>query len=351
MPDIKDMLLADETLFKSQEVFDPNYMPEEFSFRDSQIKELTYCLKPGMRNSRPLNSFIFGNPATGKTTAVRILFDELQKTTDKIIPVHINCQIYPTHYKIASEIHRKLFGFVPPETGVPLTRLYDKIFDKVRKDKKILVVALDDINHLFLSGQANDVLYSILRAYETYADVKTAVWAISTDNCLYKIENKVRSIFHPQEVMFHDYKKDEINEILQRRADVGFYPDVLNKKLLMRVVDACIDVRHGIELMKHAATFAEANASKKITDEHIEKAMKNMPSGVQTVNSDESILIDLIKKHTPIESGVLFEKLEEHTDFSYTKFYRLLQKLKARNLIQIEAIKKRRGKSSVIRVK
>lgn len=352
MRQIKDILLAEETLFKNHEVFDPDYLPEHFSFRDAQIKELTYCLKPGMRNARPLNSFIFGVPATGKTTAVKILFQELEKATSKIVPVHINCQLYPTQYKIISEIHRKLFGFVPPETGVPLAGVYDKIFSKLKKDKKVLVVALDDVNHLFLSGHANDIIYSILRAHEAYGDVTTSVWAIGTDNFLYKLENKVRSIFQPQEILFQEYAKNEVHAILSRRSDMGFYSNVINKKLVEKIAASCVDLRHGIELLKQSAIFAEADACRKIEDAHVEKALKKMPGQTGRTPHDESaVLLDVIKKHAPVESGRLFKILEDYSDFSYTKFYRMLQKLKEANLLIIKPVSKKRGRSSLICLK
>lgn len=109
-----------------------------------------------------------GSPATGKTTAVRKVFELVEKTTEKVVCVYINCQLHTTRFGIFSQIHKKLFGHAPPETGVPFARIYDKIMKKLQNDEKSLVIAFDDINYLFQSKNANKVVYDVLRAYEEY---------------------------------------------------------------------------------------------------------------------------------------------------------------------------------------
>ena len=73
----RDILLAEETLFRDDTIFNPDHIPDQFRFRDGQIKEMSYALKPALREGRPGNAFLIGPPATGKTTAVRLVFDEL----------------------------------------------------------------------------------------------------------------------------------------------------------------------------------------------------------------------------------------------------------------------------------
>ena len=80
----KDLLMWDETLFRDPEVFEFDYVPGQFQFRENQMRELAFQIRPGMRGGRPLNSICKGLPGTGKTTSVRKLFSEIGETTKKL---------------------------------------------------------------------------------------------------------------------------------------------------------------------------------------------------------------------------------------------------------------------------
>lgn len=90
-----------------------------------------------------------------------------------------------------------------PETGVPFSRIYQSIMQYLAKENKALVVALDDVNYLFYSKNANKVLYDILRAHEVFDGVRTGVFAILSDiEFRYVLDKNVNSVFIPQEIVF-----------------------------------------------------------------------------------------------------------------------------------------------------
>ena len=71
----------------------------------------------------------------------------------------------------------------------------------LQKNQKSLVIALDDVNYLFQSNTANKVFYDILRAYEEYPGVKTAIFAILSDlEFKYAFDKNVNTVFIPQEI-------------------------------------------------------------------------------------------------------------------------------------------------------
>ena len=119
----KNMLMWDETLFRDPEVFEIDYIPEQFNHRDAQIRELAFQVKPGLRGGRPLNTICRGPPGTGKTTSVKKIFAEIEDATQRLIPVHVNCQIDNTRYAIFSQIYRRVIGHLPPSTGHHSNRL------------------------------------------------------------------------------------------------------------------------------------------------------------------------------------------------------------------------------------
>ena len=144
----KNLLMWDETLFRDPEVFEIDYVPEQFNFRDSQMRELAFQIRPGMRGGRPLNTICRGLPGTGKTTSVRRLFGEIEENTKKLVPIHVNCQIDNTKFAIFSQIYRKLSGHLPPASGTSFKQVFDAIARILQKEGQVLLVALDDANYL-----------------------------------------------------------------------------------------------------------------------------------------------------------------------------------------------------------
>ncbi len=342
-------------------MFDPDYVPEEYIHREPQMQSIARCIKPGLRGERPLNALIHGPPATGKTTAIRKLFEELDDIPEatRIARVHINCQITATKFGIFSLIHKAVVGHLPPETGVPFSRVYEAIFRKLRREGKVLLVVLDDMDHLFHDRHANEVLYDILRAHEVFPGAKTAIFSIvSSTEFLYKLADRVRSMFRPQEIHFPPYSAGEMYDILKRRAELGFFPGVINDELVEKIASYAYehgDLRLGIELLKASAHIAESHASRKITEEHVEEAYVKSRSAtlrslVEAVSEEERLLLKLIcKAERGITSGRLYERFARETKLSYTKFYRILGKLEELRLIDTKVAKSEgRGRSREI---
>jgi len=49
------MLLSDQALFRDRDVFDPDHVPDTFQYRDGQLREMAYAIKPALFGSRPHN--------------------------------------------------------------------------------------------------------------------------------------------------------------------------------------------------------------------------------------------------------------------------------------------------------
>ncbi len=67
----------DETLFKNESVFDSDYLPDTLLHRESQLAALAANLRPALRNSTPIHTLLFGPPATGKTSVMKTLLNEI----------------------------------------------------------------------------------------------------------------------------------------------------------------------------------------------------------------------------------------------------------------------------------
>ncbi len=341
---IKDMLMHDETLFTDHRAFDPDYIPKNFNHRDSQLEAIAMCIKPALGGARAVNSLIYGPPATGKTTAINKLKEDLAEVPqgEKVVVVHINCQIHTSKFSIFSQIHNAVLGHTPPETGVPFKKVYEAIFKKSMKEGKSLIVVLDDMNYLFYDRHANEILYDILRAHEVFSDAKTAVFSIVSDvEFSYKIEERVRSVFRPQEIFFSPYKAKEIFNILKERVREGFQAGVIDDGLVSKIADHAFsngDLRLGIETLRRSAFAAENDASRKIESKHVKRAIADSGSTafketLESLNSDETRLLRSIATTGKKNSGELYELFKKETGLSYTKFYRMLDKFESIRLI------------------
>ncbi|MBO7691393.1 MAG: ORC1-type DNA replication protein [Methanobrevibacter sp.] len=340
---IEDILMGDETLFQNINAFNPDYMPENFNFRDSQMEGMAMCIRPAIQGGRPTNSVIMGSCATGKTTALKKVFELVEHTTDKVVCCYINCQLHTTRFGIFSQIHKKLFGHQPPETGVPFSRVYEKVMNKLAADNKALVVAFDDVNYLFQTQHANKIFYDILRAYEEFEGVRTGIFAIISDlEFRYALDKNVNTVFIPQDITFQPYTYSEIFSILQDRARAGFYHGVISDEIIEEIANHTLevgDLRVGIDLLRVCGNIAEANASRSITLEHVEEAVSKQGSInlMETINSlndiERTLLRAVVDSDEILTAGDLSKQFKEEAGVSYATFNRTLEKLEFLRLV------------------
>ena len=347
--DNEDILLWEETIFKNEVMFEIDYIPESFMHRESQMQSLQFNIRPAFRGTRPVNTLCIGPPATGKTTAVLKLFEEVEKHTSKVIPAYINCQITSTRHTIFSQIYKRVFGHSPPASGISFKKIFEDIAKRLLDEEIVLVVALDDINYLFYENEVNNVLYSILRAHETYPGVKFGVIGILSDLKLnYSFDPRVNSVFLPEEIHFPLYSRSEICEILNNRIICGFYPNVVSEEILEDIVDKVEnagDLRIGIDLLRRAGLNAERRSSKKISLDDVSKAyekshMVHLSYAISSLKKEERALLEIIARNDESKpkskAGDLYKSFKEKTNLSYTTFHEMLNKLDTVRLINID---------------
>ncbi len=357
---IEDILLHDETIFKNINAFDPDYLPENYKYRDSQMEALAICIRPALKKGRPVNAVVLGSCATGKTTAIKKIFEMVERNSEKVVCCYINCQLNTTRFGIFSQIYHRIFGHYPPETGVPFSRIYQKIMQHMVAENKALIVALDDVNYLFHSKNANKIFYDILRAHEAFPGARTGVFAILSDiEFRFALDKNVNSIFIPQEIIFQPYNREELFSILKERTKMGFYPEVISDAILEEIVEKTLesgDLRVGIDLLRVSGNLAESEASRTIDEQHLNEALKrtgpvSLSHTLNSLSEIENSLLELIVnfKDENLTAGSLYELFQQKTNASYSSFNRTLDKLEFLRLIDTKFTGKgMRGNSRLI---
>lgn len=347
----KDLLMWDETLFRDPEVLELDYVPEQFHYREDQIRELAFQIRPGLRGGRPLNTICRGLPGTGKTTCVRKLFGEIGETTKKLIPVYVNCQIDNTKFAIFSQIYRRLSGHLPPASGTSFKQVFDAIARLLQKEEAVLLLALDDANYLLYENELNKVLYTLLRSHEAYPGTRIGVIVIISDldvDLSREVDARVASVFRPTDIYFPPYSETEVRSIIQERVLQGFYPGVVTGAMLDLVIAQTMksgDLRVGIDLLKRAGLSAEKHARRVIEQEDICGAYSvskylHLAYSLKTLKEDEKQLLRTLASRSAGEedmnAGEVYKAVKDAMGIGYTRFYEIIRKFDAMRLVNLQ---------------
>jgi len=358
----RDLLMWDETLFRDPEVFEIDYVPEQFNHRETQMRELAFQIKPGLRGGRPLNTICRGLPGTGKTTSVRKLLAQIEESTRKLIPVYINCQIDNTKFAIFAQIYQKLSGHLPPASGTSFKQVFDAVARILQKEETVLLVVLDDANYLLYENEINRVLYALLRAHEAYPGTRIGVITIISDlsvDLSREVDPRVASVFRPTEIYFPPYSAEEIKHILTERVLTGLYPGVLPDTMLDLVIEQTMksgDLRVGIDLLKRATLNAEKDARRRIEEEDVCRAYQiskylHLIFTLRTLKTEEKNLLRTIAVMSlageEMNAGEVHSRAKQEEKLGYTRFYEIVKKLDAMRLINLD-YREGRGRTRVI---
>ena len=343
--------MGGQNLFKDPEIFDTNYIPEQFSFRDEQMRELAFSIRPAMKGSRPFNSMIWGLPGTGKTTSVRKLFSDIEEATKHILPIYINCKNDRTRFSIFATIFDRIFGHYPPTSGIAFRRIYNEIGNYLEKTRRVAVVCLDDANFMVYEDHLNDTLYSLLRIYEEFPCAKLGVIMTVSNmdpDFMEKLDPAVLSVFRPGNIYFPPYGHEEIRKILSQRVKQGLYRDVISEDILDMIMEKTVasgDVRVGLELIRRSVENAERAARKETLKEDVIDSAScfgvrdvHLRDAVLALSADEKNLLRVIAGETRrnaggLTSGNLYKSVKTRFPVSYTAYYKRLEKFESLRII------------------
>jgi cell division control protein 6 len=342
----KDILSNEESLFTDEIALDFDYIPAVIKFREEQQAYIATCIKPLFHNRNGKNLLIMGKPGIGKTLSVKKVLEELEKETDEIIPISINCWKKDTFHKIMIEICSQIghkWGF---------NKKTDEVFKEVSKilNRKKVVICFDEIDKL----KEDQVLYSILEDI----DKKTIILITNEINFLSKLDSRIKSRLMIDVLEFKPYNFDETKGILEYRKNFAFVNGVWDENgfnLIAEKTYELKDIRTGLFLLRESGNIAESEASRKILLKHAERAVEKLKDykikDSDNIGDEEKWILDFVKRNPGKSSIKIFEEYKKKYDKSLRNFQRKVKNLaEMGNLSVSEKISEKGGKVYVLDV-
>lgn len=274
--------LKKDHLFTNKKVLQSTYTPDKIPHREKQMDEIAKILAPSLKSEKPSNLFIYGKTGTGKTCVVKYVTKQMQEVAEnnklKLKILYINCKaqrVADTEYRLVAQLIRELGGEIPT-TGLPTKDVYDSFLSMIEQEKFLLVLILDEIDHL-VKKIGDEVLYTLTSLNAEVHKSEIAIIGISNDlNFMNYLDARVKSRLAEEEILFPPYNAMELQSILKQRAKISFKEDCLEEGLIEKCAAYAArehgDARRALELLRVAGELAEREGNKKITIKHLDTA-------------------------------------------------------------------------------
>ncbi len=341
----KDILSANESLFKNDLALDYNFIPKLIPYREAQQKYVANCIKPLLQQRNGKNIFIHGKPGIGKTVACKHIFNELEETTEDVIPIYINCWQKNTSYKIILEICDAV-GY-----KFTLNKSTEDLFEVVKQmlNKKAAVFCFDEIDKL----QDFDFMYTILE--EIYR--KSIILITNYKGYIDELDHRIKSRLTAELLEFKPYDAKETKGILKQRRDYAFVPGVWEDDAFELVANKAAeleDIRAGLYLMRESGLAAENKSSKKINIEYAKEAINKLDEfsikKSTDLEEDENFILGIVRENPDSKIGDLYKLYQEKGGTStYKTFQRKINKLNMNNFVTVEKLAGgKEGKTTIV---
>lgn len=328
----KDMLGADQTLFRNTVALDYDFIPKLVPYRENEQKIIANCIKPLFMDSNGRNLLLYGPPGVGKTVATKHILKELEDETDDIIPIFINCWQKNSSYKVLAEICEQM------DYMLTHNKKTDELFSIVKNmvNKKSAVFVFDEADKL----EDLDVLYFILE--EIFK--KTIILITNHKEIVLEFDDRIKSRLMAQPLEFKQYNEFETRGIMKERVEYAFVPNVWDDDAFEKAVSKAheiSDIRTGLFLLKEAGHAAEDESSKKIGTEHISSALRKLDEFTikkkEQLEDESRFILKIVKEHSGKKIGDLFKIYQtEGGKAVYKTFQRKINKLADNKFVHLD---------------
>ncbi|MEM3484465.1 MAG: hypothetical protein QXG08_03600 [Candidatus Methanomethyliaceae archaeon] len=244
-------------IFKTLEVFKPEYIPKKIPFREEEYEFIKNMLNT-LKFNNILQMQLVGMKGTGKTVTLK------KALTDLDIPhYYVVCE--HTEYLTFLEICKAVLGKSKPGLGM---LPWDEVLP-ILKDK---LLVLDEADKFMIKG-GDELLYRI-----TNSSISLVLVSNRHDLMNMVRDSRVQSRLMPIKVNFRPYKLEELKLIILERAREALEDaeKVLEDNILTMIAEIVQkknnDARYALLLTKQSILLAAGGGHEKVTPEIVKKA-------------------------------------------------------------------------------
>jgi len=310
-------------------------MPKLVPYRENQQRHIASCIKPLFQKRNGKNLFVYGKPGIGKTLICKKVLDAIEEETDEdIIPIYINCWKTNTSFKIMNKICEVI------DYKFTQNKRTEELFEVIKQilNKKSVVFCFDEIDKV----EDLDFAYSILE--DIYR--KTIIFITNLKSFLDTIDSRLKSRLMMDLLEFKPYNFEETKGILKQRIAAAFVPGVFSDDVLELIATKTVeleDIRIGLYLLREAGLAAENKASKKITVDDVQKALKKLNDynikDSADLEDDVRFILSMIKENNNTKMGDLFKIYQEKGGgLVYKTFVRKVKKLAEAKFVSLSKV-------------
>ena len=284
---IFEKILGQDSLFIDRKAFDHAFEPSNLPHREPEVESLVRNLVDALNGHIPSNMLLYGVPGSGKTVVTRFVLSQLlekgKQMGHSVQTYEINCRNVDTKYRVVQTLASQLKqrGDYPiPFTGWPTDRVLETLIERMDRVGGVHILVLDEIDNL-VARAGSDLLYSLTNLNTILKNARCCIIGISNDlNFTQELDPRVSSRLSQEDVVFHPYGAQEIQDILQERVRMGLKDDSLEGG----VIPLCSalaaqehgDARRALDLLRISVQKAEQRSQTKVDPKHVRLAQSQL---------------------------------------------------------------------------
>lgn len=281
---------AQEKIFRDASLLDAAGDVREIVGREKQAEELVRYMRPYEKKFVvPLVS-VHGRSGSGKSTLVRFICESFK---DHISYCFVNLRSAKTIFGVVNSILGEL-GVENIKSAQGMNAGLEKIEDTIEKiaDKsKVFVLVLDEFDVIFFDrrNSASDFVYKLLMLEENLKKKGFLTCIITISNNMlsdYELDDRVHSRIGTSEIFFEPYTKEDIINILGKRAADALVDGCIDGTVLEYCAEQSSlghgDARRAIDLLRVSAELASLDGGK-ILQGHVDAALEKLQKDMVAV--------------------------------------------------------------------
>ncbi|MBU0591311.1 AAA family ATPase [Candidatus Micrarchaeota archaeon] len=300
-------IIKDETSLTMQS------MEHESLCRKEDEERIISVIKPIAHGNICENLFVHGPSGSGKTTMIKHVLDDLGGYNRKLLCQHVNCWHYNTSMAIYVKIADAL-GEPVSRRGRATDEIFDRILETMRHENVGVLLVLDDIDGLLCRNDTK-LFHNIAMAANNCA--KFGIIGVSRDkNILRRLDPAILGSLRFIEIEVKGYSKEQLLELLSRRASMGLVDGSYSKDILEKIASIGVEnegnCRFALEAMRRAAKRAEQENRTQMHTEDVDAVTQRFGASQDNLTEEEQIIADLLRngeKNTPEIYWLLRNKL------------------------------------------